>query len=74
MSGAGELLNRANRPTVTPAEVVLRVHVRIIEEQVVGARLRVERGSPIAAVRAATAERRTTVAAGRGHENEDRMI
>ena len=68
------MLNRANRATVTPVVVVLRVHVRTIEVQVVGVRGRVVGTRPIVAVRAAIVERRTIVVAGRGHENVPQIV
>ena len=57
------MLNRADRKAVPAIVVVLGIHFRSIEVQVVGVRLRVETGRPVVAVRASVVERRTVVVA-----------
>ena len=63
------MLNSPHRKTVAPIVVVLRIHRRTIEVQVVGVRTAVERCRPVVAVRPAIRERRTIVVARRGEEN-----
>lgn len=63
------MLNRADRKAVPAIVVVLRIHVRGIEVQVVGVRGRVERRGPVVPVRASVVERRTVVVASGGEES-----
>ena len=63
------MLNRPHSKTIAPVVVVGGINVRAIEVQVVGISSRVERCTPVVAVRAAVFKRRTIVATAGGEEH-----